>query len=513
MGTRVTIPSAELSGLDRSVMLATSARYLLPQDLILRTKGGGNFQLYLDQLTDDKVKSTLEQRRRAVIAKPWEVEPGGPSQLDKDAATWVEDTLNALDFDAICERMHYGIFFGWSLGECIYREGPGGRVELADVRVRPITRFRWGKPRKETDGLAHTPLLLITPQQMLGEEMPPNKFWTMTCGGVHDDDPYGLGLAHYTYWPVFFKHADVPLWLRALERWGMPVPKAAMEDADFQDEEKRGQVMDALDGFMATGKVIVPKSTDLELIQAAKSGAGDFKDLKEAMDDAITHLILTQTMTSNDGASRSQAEVHKDMLDLVVASDADLMMGSLTRPSTALTGPGPLTWMVEWNFPGAKVPKVWRNVERQGDTKAMAERDEKVFGMGFKPSLDYIKETYGEGWEIDTTPRQAAPTAGPPANGAGLPTFAERSLNPAILGRKMDHAALDQGADQLATRWREHITPRVQPLLDKLALDGDVAAFTEGLQGLMDDPPAPSLVQALTQGNVVARLLARLRHQ
>jgi hypothetical protein len=71
-------------------------------------------------------------------------------------------------------------------------------------------------------------------------------------------------------------------------------------------------------------------------------------------------------MTTDDGSSRSQAEVHKGVADWVVKSDADLLCESFNR--------GPVAWLTEWNFPGAQPPRVWRHTEPAENLQARAER-------------------------------------------------------------------------------------------------------------------------------------------
>ena len=42
----------------------------------------------------------------------------------------------------------------------------------------------------------------------------------------------------------------------------------------------------------------------IELIEAARSGTADYEALYERMDKAIAKVVLSQTMTTEDGASR-----------------------------------------------------------------------------------------------------------------------------------------------------------------------------------------------------------------
>ncbi|MFX7739801.1 hypothetical protein ABTJ99_20680, partial [Acinetobacter baumannii] len=74
---------------------------------------------------------------------------------------------------------------------------------------------------------------------------------------------------------------------------------------------------------------------------------------------------------------------------------------------------GPVRWLTMFNFAGAEPPRVFRRVEEPEDASTIAERDAKVAQLGFRPSLDYIRQTYGDHWEERTaTP---AASAGEPA--------------------------------------------------------------------------------------------------
>jgi hypothetical protein len=56
-------------------------------------------------------------------------------------------------------------------------------------------------------------------------------------------------------------------------------------------------------------------------------------------------------------------------------------------------------WLTVWNYPGAHPPRVWRQIREESDLRPQAERDKIIYSMGFRPSLSYIRRTYGEGWE------------------------------------------------------------------------------------------------------------------
>jgi len=96
-------------------------------------------------------------------------------------------------------------------------------------------------------------------------------------------------------------------------------------------------------------------------------------------------------MTTEDGSSRAQAEVHYTVRQDLVKADADLVNESFSR--------GPARWLTEWNFPGAAIPRIVRHIEAEPDLRPRAERDRLLYEIGFRPSLAYVRNVYGEGWE------------------------------------------------------------------------------------------------------------------
>ena len=61
-------------------------KILVNQDVILGTKGAGDFKIYQEVLRDDQVKATFQQRRLAVVSKPWTVKAGAEDAASKAAA-------------------------------------------------------------------------------------------------------------------------------------------------------------------------------------------------------------------------------------------------------------------------------------------------------------------------------------------------------------------------------------------------------------------------------------------
>jgi len=366
-----------------------------PRDEVLETHGAGDLKLYEKLLSDPKVMSTFWQRRAAVVARETRVEPGGPTDLDKLAADSLERQLKGIAWDRTTLRMLNGAMFGRSVAECMF-ETDGHTITLAQVKVRRSRRFRFG-----VDGS----LRLMTDGKPNGEVMPDQKFWCATFGAEDDDDPDGRGLGHWLYWPVWLKRNAIRFWAVFLERFSSPTAVATVPQG--MTEPDRAKVAAMLDAIRNGGRAVKSGGITLDLLQAMRDSGGDYERFVLLMDREITTVNLTQTMTTDDGSSRAQGEVHERMGSMVSQVDADLLCESFMR--------GPARWLTEWNFPGAAIPRIYRDFSQAKDLAASAERDTKLHSIGYRPTEARIEETYGEGYERTEPIAALAPIAPTPS--------------------------------------------------------------------------------------------------
>lgn len=405
---------------------------LPPTDSVLQLKGAGDYKVYMEVLRDDEVKAAFGQRVRAVIARPWEVQPGGKKRQDKNAAEFVKTVVDSLNFDAITEKMLHGVFYGYSVGEPIWAVENNQWV-VTDIKVRDRRRFAFN-PDME--------LRLKTMQNPLGEPLPEYKFWHFATGADHDDEPYGIGLAHWLYWPVFFKRGGVEFWLKFLDKFGTPTLKGAYPSGT--SEKEQDNILDALRAIQHDSAIVIPEGTVVEVLEAARSGTADYNGLVKLMNDAINKVIIGQTASSSGTPGKlGNEELQGDVRLDIVKADADLICMSFNMTI--------VKWLVDFNFPeGTAYPQLWRTVEEPDDLKARSERDKNIAEIGFKPTLQYIQDTYGGEWE-----EKQSETAEDPNANTDNPAFAEGELF-------SDQVALDAAIDALSP---EEITKSMDDLL------------------------------------------------
>lgn len=477
---------------------------LQPEDSILRTKGGiENLRIYRELLRDDQVTAVWQQRRLSLTSCETVVEPGAEDSASQAAAAALEEELENLNWDDVTDKMLYSIFYGWGVAEVMWKPD-GARVSFDKIIVRDRGRFRFDRDEN---------LFLWREGWRV---MPQRKFWRVTAGADHHDEPYGLGLAHSLYWPVFFKRNDIKFWLVFLEKFGMPTALAKVPAGQINDPAVVNKAIQMLRQIATDAGVVVPDNVVVELLEAARGGAADYQSLHDAMNGAISKIVVGQTMTTDNGSSRSQAQVHERVAQAIVEADSDLLCGSFND--------GPVKWWSEWNFPGATPPRVRRHTAPEEDLTARAERDTKVFALGFEPTEDYIKETYGDGWQKKQAAAMAPMLPGEPGmpgirqnpGNADAEQFAEReiaAIQALRAARRGDQQALVDASQHFAEQYETIMGRQVGALLQAADDAGDFETFRERLNEILEAEPSPEAIDKLTRASMFSRLMGALRAQ
>lgn len=458
---------------------------LTPYDSVLRTRGGNDLVIYEQVLSDPEVKATLSQRQLAVTQCEWQVDAGGNRVIDKQAADFLRQQLNAIGWDNITTKMLFGVFYGYAVAETIYKPD-GGRIVIDKIKVRNRRRFRY-TPEGE--------LRLLTPTSMT-EGIPAEApyFWNFQTGADNDDEPYGLGLAHWLYWPVLFKRNGIKFWLMFLEKFGMPTA-VGKYDADASDGE-RAKLLAATRAIQSDSGIIMPKGMEIDLLEAARSGTADYKTLHDAMDATIQKVVLGQTASTQGTTGRlGNDDLQSEVRDDIIKADADLICESFNL--------GPARWLTEWNFPGAAIPRVYRVTEESDDLDKLAERDERLARIGYKPSLHRIERVFGEGYE------PASPIATqPPGNSAPPAAFADPASTPVPIAFP-DQAALSQILDAIDDgTLDQQAVALLQPLID--LAEHDPQAALDRIATAHPDMDDAGLQNTLARAIFVAETWGRL---
>jgi phage gp29-like protein len=472
----------EIATVDKDITYLAFQGILRPQDDTLESRGAGKtYKIYDEIERDCKAFGLLQKRKLAVIGRPWQVDPASEDPLDVKAADMVRLALQSVgvppeddpgdivhlptSFDLVCYNLLDAILKGFAVGEIMWGHDPRNNMIVPrQVRARNQRRFNFDKEYR---------LRLKTWTQLIpGELLPPRKFIVHSVG-AKDGSPYGLGLGSRLFWPVLFKRKDITFWLTFLDKFGSPTAVGKYPSGTSTTDQDK--LLAALGAIAQDAGVTIPEGMIIELLEAKRSGTVSYEEFCRYMDEQMTFAILGDSPSAKgSGGGLAAAAIEREEVRLeLIQADADLLSATLN----ATLSP----WLTAFNCPGARPPKIWRQVKKAEDLKARSERDANVAGIGYRPTQAAIEEAYGGEWE------PVAPI------GAGLAETAPAK----VTGKR---------AGQVPTDFAEG----GETFPDQQALDDAIANLpAEQLQGAMQKAMQP-VVRYLQQGGEPQEAMARL---
>jgi phage gp29-like protein len=464
---------------------------LRSNDSTLASRGGAaGLRLYDEIERDCHAFSVLQKRKLALISRPVIVEAASQSLRDRKARDAVNDLINSLPFDLICLNLLDATLKGFSVAEIVWG--------VADGFIKPLQILPKDQRRFTFD--AEYQLRLLTRTNLIsGEETLPKKFIVHSVG-AKDGNPFGIGLGTRLFWPVFFKRQGIQFWLTFADKFGSPTAVGKYPNTATQKDKK--DLLDALGALANDTGVTIPENMVIELLEAARNGKGDtYETLCRYMDEEISKAVLGETLSTTmgkSGGSYAASNTHNEVRLELTKADADLLSDTLNATL--------IKWFCEFNFPDAKPPRVKRDFSEPADIGEKAATDKTVFDMGFKPTLKYIRETYGDGWEEAAAPstadQQPAAQTGAGQDGATA-SFSETTLPPA-------QQVIVNGAVALSQDYETLLKGRVDSLLALLDETKDLALFSERLQELIADTAMDQVQSVLENSRISASLLGKL---
>lgn len=200
--------------------------------------------------------------------------------------------------------------------------------------------------------------------------------------------PMGTPLAESLFWYVKFKNASLEFWIKFLEKYGVPW---AIGKTDGDKDEMADEIYAMLSGDAA----VINIEDEIDIKTADKSG--DFDKITAYLDDQIRQAILGGNLTGNvKGGSYAAAEVHNDVREDIAMADENMTIAMIEKVVGMFVDINYLSDDIEVTFKDKDDPNL-----------SLAERDERITNMGYRPTQDYIEKTYNITVEAIETPKIA----------------------------------------------------------------------------------------------------------
>lgn len=268
--------------------IATWKEAVMNADLVTRPNRQRLVELYKNIIKDSRLKSLKNKRIRSIKNTPC-------LYHDKDGKVNIETTalFETPWFVSLLTQIMEAQFWGFSVVEFYVNE-----KGITDIFLLP--RQNINADRRE---------ILVQMGAIKGIsylQEPYSKFIV----DIHAEDRLGLLLEAAPL--VLYKRGALADWAQFSELFGMPIREYTYNP---NNPDSRKEAEKAAKEAGSASYLVVPEGTGLKLhkgVEGSQTG-GVYDAMRLAMNEELAILILGQTMTTTDGSSRSQAEVHESV--------------------------------------------------------------------------------------------------------------------------------------------------------------------------------------------------------
>ncbi|MCY1289525.1 hypothetical protein D9M68_404500 [compost metagenome] len=443
---------------------------------------------------DPHYAAVLGTRKRAVSGLPVSVEAASDDARDVELADAVRQLTEAPEFGDMLDDLLDAIGKGFSVAEPIWH--------LVDGKFWPA-RYEHRDPRWFQFDKVTGKRLLLRDESPEGSELPAGRL-IVHQPRLKSGLPIRGGVARLVAVSYMCKAFGQKDWMRYAELFGMPLrigrygPGAKPDDISV--------LRRAVSQLAADAAAILPDGMKIEFqeIANAAGGAELFERLAEWLDKQISKGVLGQTMTTDDGSSQSQANVHNEVRLDILRADAKQLAATLNRDLVRV--------FIDFNYgPQKQYPRITLQVTEPEDLALLAEALAPFIDRGLRVEESAILDKFGL-----AAPEDGAQILRP----AGQPTLPAPALNhehapcacPACGGQRKALNAeqaprdtLDELRDEALAEWEPVMRPVLDPVLQLAERSASFDEFRAGLAGLLDEMDDTDLVEQLARAAFKAR--------
>lgn len=130
------------------------------------------------------------------------------------------------------------------------------------------------------------------------------------------------GLALPALFYFMLKSYDVTSWAAFIDRYGFPIRLGKYSRKATKDDITT--LRRAVASIGADFGAVIPEGATIEIIESKTSSENSeaYQKMATWIDKQISKLVLGQTMTTDDGSSRAQGEVHEEVRQDIATADA-----------------------------------------------------------------------------------------------------------------------------------------------------------------------------------------------
>ena len=456
---------------------------------ILKEADDGEIEAYLELAEEIEEKeghyhSVLGTRKRAVSQLEITVEPASEDKVHIRHADFIRSWLNRDTLEEELVDILDAIGKGFSATEIVW--------DTSEAEWQP-SALKWRDPRWfKFDRYDGETLNLRTNGGV--EPLRPYKF-IIHKHRAKSGLPIRGGVIRPVFWMYLFKNFSIKDWITFAEAYGQPL-RVGKYGAGASDEDRR-ILLRAVANIGSDAAAIIPETMQIDFIEAQnKSQTADvFEKLCRYMDEQISKIVLGQTMTTDSGSSRSQAEVHNEVKHDIERSDAKQLAATLNRQ---LIQP-----MINLNYGTQKqYPRLRIGRAENIDIEKVINSADKAVRFGMKISEKSLREQVGF-----AAPESNEDTLRLPA---AAPTEVPTTEDTAAQKKQVSSDVLDELADAAGEDWEEAVSP-IKVAIEKAASESkDYEEFQQKLLEIASDLDISKAAEKIAQINFTGNLAGQV---
>lgn len=264
------------------------------------------YDIYTDSLIDNHLTGCIGQRKALVMQRSFKLADIGGIKDEEATALFDSAWFKRLLSLAMDSR-----FWGHSLIELGEPEKRNGRMRYSYAALVPRKHVvpEYGVIlRDQGDDISAG--IRYREGEMAS--------WVVEAG-----EPFDLGLLLKTAPQTISKRYALAFWDQFAEIFGIPMRIAK---TDIRDKAERQRIYNSLRDMGTTNFGVLPDGTEIDIKESSRSDAFNVFDQRvERANSEISKAIVGQTMTSDNGSSKSQGEVHLHILEGIAEEDADFI--------------------------------------------------------------------------------------------------------------------------------------------------------------------------------------------
>lgn len=239
------------------------------------------YDLYTDLLIDGYLFDAIEKRIDAVTDAELSF------TIDGKQSDIMTDLIDTPEFELFLRDIMLSRFWGVSVDECDFANGfnfksiPRKHIRTKTKEIALREEDEHGIPYADNDMIIQ----------------------------FGQDEDFGILLRAAPY--VIYKRGGFGDWSQFVELFGMP---QRIGKYSSMDEGSRRALIQAFEEAGSAPYLVIPKETEATQTTLSSSGNGAlYNDFRQACNEEILITILGQTMTTQNGSSLSQSQVHLEV--------------------------------------------------------------------------------------------------------------------------------------------------------------------------------------------------------